>query len=170
MAEGWPSGENADEALERLVKEYQGTLLRFCYAELHDAALAEDAVQETFLKVYKNWSSFRGESGEQTWLMRIAVNTCRDFLRSAWFRHTDRRITPEMLPLHAAQATDEQEELALAIANLPRKYREAILLYYYQDMTVEETAGVLGLAQSSVSNRLKKGRETLRKMLERGDS
>ena len=58
-------------------------------------------------------------------------------------------------------------DLTLAVMNLPKKYREAIMLYYYQDMDVREIGTVLGIAQSSVSNRLKKGREMLRKALER---
>jgi RNA polymerase sigma-70 factor (ECF subfamily) len=60
-------------------------------------------------------------------------------------------------------------DLSLAVMKLPRKMREAILLYYYQDMSTEEIAETLGIAQSSVSNRLRRGREKLRKLLEGRD-
>ncbi len=158
-----------EQTIERLILQYQTPLLRLCYVQLRDRALAEDAVQETFLKAFKGFSSFRGDSSEKTWLTRIAVNTCRDFQRGSWLKHTDRRVTPEMLPIGTAQPETEDLDLSLAVMNLPRKLREAIILYYYQDMGTEEIAETLGIAQSSVSNRLRRGREKLRKMLEGRD-
>lgn len=159
-------GSGRNEAIERMVKEWQLPLLRLCYIQLHDKTLAEDAVQETFVKAFRGWTQFRGQSSEKTWLTKIAVNTCTDMQRGAWFRHTDRRVTPEMLPEAIIQPTETNLDLTLAVMNLPKKYREAIMLYYYQDMDVREIGTVLGIAQSSVSNRLKKGREMLRKALE----
>ena len=158
-----------DQTIERLITQYQTSLLRLCYVQLQDQALAEDAVQETFLKAYKGFDSFRGDSNEKTWLIRIAVNTCRDFQRGGWFKHTDRRVTPDMLPVGTVQPDTEDLDLSLAVMKLPRKIREAILLYYYQDMSTEEIAETLGIAQSSVSNRLRRGREKLRKLLEGRD-
>lgn len=158
-----------DQTIERLITQYQTSLLRLCYVQLQDQALAEDAVQETFLKAYKGFASFRGDSSEKTWLTRIAVNTCRDFQRGGWFKHTDRRVTPDMLPVGTVQPDTEDLDLSLAVMKLPRKMREAILLYYYQDMSTEEIAETLDIAQSSVSNRLRRGREKLRKLLEGRD-
>ena len=158
-----------DQVIEKLILEFQTPLLRLCYIQLQDRALAEDAVQETFLKAYKGYASFRGESSEKTWLTHIAVNTCRDMQRSAWVRHTDRRITPEMLPSGGVQPDTEDLDLSLAVMKLPWKIRETIMLYYYQNMSTEEIAEALGIAQSSVSGRLRKGREKLRKLLEGRD-
>ena len=158
-----------DQTIERLITQHQTSLLRLCYVQLQDQALAEDAVQETFLKAYKGFDSFRGDSSEKTWLTRIAVNTCRDYQRGGWFKHTDRRVTPDMLPVGTVQPDTEDLDLSLAVMKLPRKMREAILLYYYQDMSTEEIAETLGIAQSSVSNRLRRGREKLRKLLEGRD-
>ena len=158
-----------DQTIEKLIVQYQTPLLRLCYIQLQDRALAEDAVQETFLKAYRSFDQFRGECSEKTWLMRIALNVCRDASRAAWFRHTDRRITPDDLPLAAASnPTDDQEELAQAILLLPRKQKDALLLYYYQDMTMDEAAQALGTSPSNLSKRLKQAREKLRVLLERG--
>ena len=163
-----PEG-SADERFIRLVAAYQRQLLHMCAMILRDDAAAEDAVQETFLKAYRALPQFRGDCSEKTWLMRIAVNTCRDMTRSAWFRHTDRRITPEELPQTPQEQKDDQaEELAQAISRLPRKYREALLLYYYQDMRQEEVAQALKASPSAISKRLKHAREKLRTLLERG--
>ena len=69
--------------LEGAMARWEKSLLRMCYAYLGDMALSEDAVQETFLKAYRALDSFRGEAAEKTWLMRIAINTCKDMRRSA---------------------------------------------------------------------------------------
>lgn len=166
---GPDSAQNHDREFERLVHEYQKTLLRMCYLYLRDKTLAEDAVQETFIKVYRNMSSFRGESSEKTWLMRIAMNTCHDIHRSRWFKLIDPRYTPDMLPEPSEPFEQEEEDLIAEIMQLPLKLREVILLYYYQDMTVTEIADSLGISQSSVSGRLKRGRDKLRILLERRD-
>ena len=158
-----------DQVSERLIGDYQVPLLRLCFMQLHDRALAEDAVQETFLKAYRGYDRFRGQSGEKTWLCHIAVNVCRDYRRGSWFRHMDRRVTPDMLPEASAEPDGQDIDLALAIMNLPNKLREAIILYYYHDMGTEEIAEALGIAQASVSNRLKRGREKLRRALEGRD-
>ena len=158
-----------EQTLIRMVDQYQTALLQMCYMDLHDRALAEDAVQETFLKAYKSMDTFRGDCSEKTWLMRIAVNTCRDMRRSAWFRHVDRRTDIEGIPSWTPQidGDDDAEEVARAVVKLPARYREVILLYYDQDMTLKEIADVLGIGISSVSERLKTARTKLRKALEK---
>ena len=160
---------NREQKLTRLVEQYQTSLRRMCYAILRDEELAKDAVQETFLKVYRTMDTFRNECSEKTWLMRIAVNTCRDIRRSAWFRHIERRITPEELLEPIQQTEDEHVELTLAIMRMPKHLREVTLLYYYQDMTVRETAEALGIAPSTVSKRLDRAQEKLRTLLEGRD-
>ncbi len=155
--------------LTRLVETYQTALLHICYMILRDESLAEDAVQETFLKAYKAIDTFRGESSEKTWLFRIGVNVCRDMKRGRWFRYLDRRVTPEVLPIPAPEADEDYQELSEAIMRLPDRDKEIILLYYYQNMNIREVASALGLAPSSVSNRLKKARERLKALLEGGD-
>ena len=157
----------ATEILNRLVEQYQTPLRRMCFIMLRDEELAKDAVQDTFLKVYKNIDVFRGECSEKTWLMRIAVNTCRDMIHSAWFRHLDRRITPEQLPESCEQTDEDAVDLTIEIMRLSQKHREVILLYYYENMTTDEIAQALGVAKSTVSVRLEQGRQNLRKMLER---
>ena len=68
--------------IEEMIARYGGEILRLCLLYLGDRQLAEDAFQETFVKAWKGRDAFRGESSEKTWLSRIAVNTCRDMLRS----------------------------------------------------------------------------------------
>ena len=73
--------------IDRLMEQYGSSLLRMSALYLKDADLAQDAVQETFIKAYRHLKDYRGDSSEKTWLTTICVNTCRDMLRTAWFRH-----------------------------------------------------------------------------------
>ncbi len=157
-----------DQEICRLVDQYQTALLRMCYMYLRDRALAEDAVQETFLKAYKALDTYRGDGSEKAWLMRIAINTCRDMRRSAWFRYVDRRITPEIIHEPSVQMEEADEELTLAIMKLPGKLKEVVMLYYYQGMKVAEIADSLAVSASSVSGRLNRAKNKLRTALERG--
>jgi len=154
-----------DSDLERWMREYGPSLKRTCYLYLKDVALAEDAAQETFVKAWRSFSTFRGDCSEKTWLMRIAVNICRDMLRSAWFRRMDRRVTPEELPL-TAPSKDEQPQLAEAIMALAPKYREVIILYYYQGLDTQEMALALHTSVNTAKSRLFRARKLLREQLE----
>ncbi len=166
MAGDAGSNSSQEQKLKRFVEEYQTELLRLCFLYLRDAELARDAVQETYLKAYRALDSFRGECGEKTWLTRIAVNTCRDMHRSAWFRHTDRRVTPDMLPAASGNAEERDEDVLLAVMALPVKLREAVLLYFYQDMSVKEIAQALKLSAPAVFARLDRAKKKLRAALE----
>ena len=101
--------------LNRLVMTYEKDILRMCCMLLRDIQLAEDATQETFLKAYRNMDRFRAESSEKTWLMRIAVNTCKNMRRSAWLRFVDRRVSLDQLPEPAAPPASEHRMLTQAI-------------------------------------------------------
>lgn len=164
------AAESREEKLERLVRVHQGMLLRLCCICLQDMELAQDATQETFLKAYRKMDSFRGSSSEKTWLCRIAINTCRSMQRTAWHRHVDRRVTPEELPLAGDEiCTAEDMDVVRAMMALPEKLKEVILLHYWQEMPVGEIARALGLAHASVSGRIKRAQEKLRRMLDGRD-
>ena len=159
-----------EELLTRLVAQYEVSLLRTCYMYLHDKGLAEDATQETFLKAYKALATFRGDSSEKTWLMRIAINTCRDMQRTAWFRYVDRRVEVDLLPTPARDFDfTDADALTQAILRLPTRHKEVILLHFYQDMTIREIAVVLDLSASAVQKRIKAACGKLKKMLGKED-
>lgn len=164
--EVFPDTVRPAQELDRLVEQYQVAVLRTCYLYLRDRSQAEDAVQETFLKVYRSLGSFRGECSEKNWIMKIAMRVCYDMNRSGWARFFNRRVTPEMLPEASVPFEELDDALASAMMRLPVRLREVILLYYYQGLTVNEIAEVLGITQPSVSNRLKRGRDKLKTALE----
>ena len=93
--------------------------------------------------------------------------------RSSWFKHVDSSVSLETLPEASEPATDYDNALALEIMRLPKRLKEVILLYYFRELSVIETAAVLGISQSAVSNRLKRAKARLKKALgaqyERGE-
>lgn len=154
------------EKLCALMERYERDLLRMCCVYLRDASMAEDAVQETFIKAYRALDSFRGESGEKTWLYSIAMNVCRDIRRSAWHRYVDRRIDFDRLPIPVAPVDETSIALMSEVMRLPRKYMEVVWLYYYEDMNLTEVGRLLGVTASAVSHRLIKAKTMLRNVLE----
>lgn len=155
------------EELERLMDRYGDEIKRFCTLQLKDSFQAEDAAQDTFVKAWKALDTFRNDSSEKTWLIRIAVNTCRDYQRTGWFRHMDRRITPEDLPERAEEMRFPDGEVSGAIASLPAKLRMVILLRYYEGFTVQETANISGVSAATAKRRIRKANQLLQKKLER---
>lgn len=153
------------EHLTELMREHGNAIFRMCYMHLHDVQLAEDAAQETFLKEYRHLGSFRGECSEKTWLTGIAINVCRDLLRTAWLRRVDRSVDISLLP-ECAQADEYRDPTVLTqVMQLPAKLREVILLRFYQEMSIKETADALHIGVSAVKARQKKAGDILRRQL-----
>ncbi len=150
-----------EDRLIHLMGQYEKDLLRMCCVYLKDRSLAEDAVQETFLKAYRALPGFRGNCSEKTWLTRIAVNTCKNMRRNGWFRFVERRAAVEQLPLPAPLVDPDSIMITEEVMRLKPRYREVVLLYYYQGLTLREIALVLGISGPAVSKRLKKARSNL---------
>ncbi|NLG57325.1 MAG: sigma-70 family RNA polymerase sigma factor [Clostridiales bacterium] len=160
--------ESAREAIEALFRAQGTRLLRLAALYLEDMALAEDAVQETYLKVYKNFSAFRGESDLATWAMRVCINTCKDMRRSAWFRGRKQAVSLDSLPEPAVPVTQEDQEVLRAVLALPGKYREVLLLHYWQGIDARNIAYALGISEAAVYTRLSRARARLKPILEGG--
>ena len=150
--------------IDRLMEQYGSSLLRMSALYLKDADLAQDAVQETFIKAYRHLNDYRGESSEKTWLTTICVNTCRDMLRTAWFRHQS-RIDMDTLPEKPADFTFPDNTVLTEVMHLPVKYREVVLLRYYEGLKLKEVASALRLSDGKVRSRLNKANGILRERL-----
>ena len=158
--------EERDQKLHQMVRDYQTELLRLCYCWLQDKSMAEDAVQETFIKVYRKLDMLRPECNEKAWIYKIAVNCSRDINRNSWYKRMDRHCLPDMIPQAGETVSDDLISLNNAINSLKLKQREVILLHYYQRFSVNEIADILGLSQSSVSGRLQRAKKQLFRMLQ----
>jgi RNA polymerase sigma-70 factor (ECF subfamily) len=112
--------------LEAWLTEYGDAVLRMCYLYLADRMLAEDAMQDTFVKVWRGMKNRRNESSAKTWILRIAINTCKDYRRTAWLKHIDRSRPVEDLPPVSADTTEVSRALFLDVLQLPAKYKQVI--------------------------------------------
>ena len=130
---------------------------RYCIAQL-----AEDATQEALWTLYRKLPTLRSVAAFPVWLLRIVARICSGLVTPLW-----RRIEALQEEHWAAQPEDVELrlDLANAIEALPETYREALVLFYYCDLSVAETAGRLGIANSAARVRLHRGRELIRLQL-----
>ncbi len=150
--------------LERLMKQYGTDLLRLCAMMLKDAELARDAVQDTFIRAYRAMDRYRGEASEKTYLTAIAVNVCRDYLKSAWSRHKS-PVDLDRLPEEASAFDFPDDTVLSEVMRLPRSYREVVLLRFYEDMKLSEIAKALHSPIGRVRTRLNRANAILREKL-----
>ena len=154
--------------MEQWISEYSEAVLRTCYICLADRALAEDALQDTFLKAWKSMDRFEGRnnSSVKTWIIRIAINTCKNYRNSAWHRRVDKSKIIEELQLADVSGSEESRDMFLAVIELPEKLRQVVMLYYYHDMSMAEIGRILRISRSAVQHRLQKAHKLLRVQME----
>ena len=157
-------------AFDELVTRYQLRLFRFALRMLQDRSEAEDAVQETFVRAYRALPGYRPDGFFSSWIYRIALNECRRRMRSRrpTFPLEMVESTPSRSPDPQAHAlTGERNRLLRkAIADLPEHYRMVMMLFYFEDMSVEQISRTVGASVSAVKVRLHRGRERLAVRLE----
>ena len=147
---------------ERLVGAYADLILRLSYTYLKSTHDAADICQTVLLKLMGAPARFEGPEHERAWVIRTTANACKDVLRSG-----HRRRTVGLEAASDAAAREEPEsEVVDAVMALPRKYREAIYLHYYEGYSIREIAKLTGRSESAVSAHLSRGRAKLRTMLE----
>ena len=158
--------EDQERRARELVERYADLLLRIGYTWLGDRDDAQDICQTVLIRLLADARSFPDAGQERAWVIRLAVNECKNWRKSAWFRR--RAPLEEGLRLSVEMPEPADGLLALVQA-LPDPYREAIFLRYYEGYEVREIARILGRSPALVSTHLKRGKEKLRAMLG-GDS
>ena len=154
--------ETISNRLTALMNEYGDSVLRMCYVYLKDYQLAEDVAQETFVRVYQHYEEFRNQSSIKTWILKIAINLCKNQMRTHWWKD---RSDQELLEADTSESYDSflDRQLVLnEIAKLPAKYKEVILLYYYQELAISEIASLLNEKESTIKARLVRARRKLK--------
>lgn len=163
-----------DEKIEQLMNDYGNDVLKIAYLYLKDKHLAEDAFQEVFVKVYKNYNKFKNNSSEKTWIMSITANTCRDILRLSWLKKVrffkdigddSLKDTHENVDEEIARKM-QYEKLLKEVMNLPLKYRELVILYYYEELSTMDISAALKIPEGTVRSRLFRARAILKSNLE----
>lgn len=142
-------------------QRYTRNMYRLAFSYCRNREDAEDVVQEVFLKLLRQKSEFLDEQKLRSWLLKVTVNACMDLLRSPWRGRCcalEEATEPTVL-------MQEESELVLAVLNLPAKYRGVIHLYYYEDYSITEIAGILNVSESAVRMRLMRARQKLKEQL-----
>lgn len=153
----------------RLYDQYATDVLRVCYFYLSDREKAEDVCQDVFVRLMTTHPVLQ-PGREKSWLLKVALNRCRDLWRGAWLR----RVilggpTFELIPApDEFSRRDDQQAMMAAINQLPATFKEVILLHYYQGMNIAEIAQMLELPEGTISSRLSRGRKKLESILLKG--
>lgn len=165
--------EGQDQALNTLVERYQGPLYGFALRMLSEPSAAEDAFQETFLKVYRKRWSFREGSLFRPWIYQICLNVCRDQLRRNKRRHeiplTDESVgaDPAPGPEELAEKKLQAHRVGVAISELPAKQREVLVLAQYQGLNHHEISQILNIPEGTVKSRKFNAIRALAKVLKK---
>lgn len=163
--------ENSMAYFEKLYEQYATDVLRVCYFYLGDRQKAEDVCQDVFVRLITNAPQLQ-EGREKAWLLKVALNRCRDLWRGAWLK----RVVLGSPMFELVPAPDEigkladQQEMMQAINQLPTAFKEVILLHYYQGYGISEIAEMMELPEGTISSRLSRGRKKLESILKGGDA
>lgn len=154
---------------EELYEKYATDVLRVSYFYLGDKQKAEDVCQDVFVRLMTNAPELQ-EGREKAWLLKVALNRCRDLWRGAWVKRVVLGSpTFELIPApDESEKREDEEAMMIAIHQLPAAFREAILLYYYQGFSISEIAEMLDLPEGTISSRLSRARKKLETILEEG--
>jgi RNA polymerase sigma-70 factor (ECF subfamily) len=165
--------ENKEDFINKIRENYIKNVYNLAYSIVKDRWIAEDISQEVFFKCYKKIDGFRGDSSLKTWILSITINTSTDFIR---------KKVP--LPLSISQGfmdifnsiesaesayfkLERNKQLLQNVILLPFKYQEAILLYYFFNIPINEMCQMLNVNKSTVKVRMKRGRDILGKLLQK---
>ena len=154
---------------EDLYQKYATDVLRVSYFYLGDRQKAEDVCQDVFVRLMTNAPEL-AEGKEKAWLLKVALNRCRDIWRGAWMKRVVLGSPAfESIPAPDDEGIRNDEEAVMsAIHELPAIFREVILLHYYQGYGIGEIAEMMSLPEGTISSRLSRGRKKLELILEGG--
>jgi RNA polymerase sigma-70 factor (ECF subfamily) len=157
----------AASAFAAIVRRWQGRLVSLAWRFCRARARAEDLAQEAFVKAFRSLPTFRGESAFGTWLTAIALNTCRSRLRADGpplvSLDLARLVPGQADALRRLEERERAETVRRAVLTLPARYRDAVVLYYFEDRDLQEAARILGVPEGTLKARLHRGRELLRR-------
>lgn len=151
--------------MEEVIEKYSTVLFRLSMVRMQNREDAQDVVQDTFLRLLtqvKKGKTFREEEHLKAWLLTVATNRGKSILTMAWNRKTE-----GMEVLNDMAAPEQKTDYAYEyVMRLPEKYRVAINLFYYEQLTTEQIAEIMKTKPATVRSYLHRGREKLKKMME----
>lgn len=153
----------SDQQIARAMELYADMVVRICLIHLKSEADTQDIFQEVFLKYALSSVEFESQEHEKAWFIRVSINACKDLLRS-FFKRSVVSLESAMEP-YGKEIGPEQSEVLQAVLSLPKKYKDAIYLHYYEGYPATEIAKILRKNTNTIYTWLSRGRELLRREL-----
>lgn len=163
----WSQLKDDEALLDEMMSLYGQDILQLVYSYVKDTVVAEDLTQEIFIKCYKALPTYNQQSKIRTWLWKIAINHCKDYRKSWYFRNVlttekDQEWTSTDNVEEAVIQHDEDRVLADAVIALPIQYRELIYLHYFQEMKLKEISEITGVKLGTVKTRMRQAKKRLK--------
>ncbi|MFD2657598.1 sigma-70 family RNA polymerase sigma factor [Gracilibacillus thailandensis] len=175
MHEEQLTDQTNQEILIDLMEKYGDIVFRIAFTYVKEKHLAEDLAQEIFIKCYQSLNTFQNRSSYSTWLYRITVNYCKDYVKSNYFRNLIPQpfIKPKYEQVEDSVVSQilKNEENALLfhkVLKLTVKLREVIIFYYYEGLSIDEISNILKVKPNTVKTRLYRARKNLKSHIEGG--
>lgn len=157
------------DAFEGIVRRWQGPLVNLAYRFCRNRAGAEEMAQEAFLRAFRKLDRWKESARFSTWLFTLALNVYRSQMRRVRAPEvplsTDREPKAKDNPAEEILRSQSDEVVRRGVARLPAKYRDALILVYFEELGVKDAASVLGVPEGTIKARLHRGRAMLRKRL-----
>lgn len=152
-----------DEAVEQLVKKYYGDILKYSYRHMFGSSEAEDITQETFVKFFEHFESYKHYGKVKNYLYVIAGNLCKNY-----YKKNQQEIYEPIIEeiFNETEQSETKIDLENALKKLQEEYREVLILYYFHDIKQKEIAKILNISLPLVKYRILKGKEQLKTILE----
>ncbi len=160
---------DANELFDRLYTSYADDVLRVAYFYLGDRQKAEDVTQDVFVRLLTRTPTI--EPGhEKAWLLKVALNRCRDLWRAAWVKRVVLGSPFDCIPgPDEIEMRTEKADLMEAVNRLSPAFKEVLLLHYYQGFGISEISEMLDLPEGTISSRLSRARKKLEQILKEGE-
>lgn len=152
----------SEAEVNHAVEEYADMIRRVCFYHLKNREDSEDVFQEVFLKYMMREEPFYEKEHERAWLLRVAINACKDYLKSFFRRNV---VSLECLNEMEAEIPDTHREVLEAVLSLPKKYKDVIYLHYYEGYSASEIGRILNKKENTVYSLLSRGRKSLKDFL-----
>ncbi len=157
------SKRDLENEFEAKYNEYGNMLYKIAFLYLGDVSDTEDVLQDVFTRYLCGKYKFKNAEHEKAWFIRVTQNKCLDYLKKSGYKSQ----SIDDIPVTAIyKNNDMEQDVVSKVIALPDKYKSAIILFYYNDYTVEEISKTLKISKSAVKKRLQRGRDILKLELE----
>lgn len=149
-----------EQEFEQKYYEYKKMLYNIAYSYVHNQMDADDVIQDVFIKYLKSSEKFQTVENEKYWLIKVTINTCKSYLKQTRFKYIE--LNEDIVNKTCDVKLEEEQKYFLIITSLPHKYQEVIILYYYEDLKINEISTILKISVSAVKKRLERARNMIK--------